>query len=145
MKKLLIAGAASLMVANVAYAEHHEKKDKEYAAPELTGAFESEDGYVGTFLPPGYLVVATDTGIAGFIVKYGAKDGLIWFKNLTAPPDADEEGAHCSMTNKGKYNYTLDGDALSFSLVEDPCAGRVEAVEAAALTLVEMPAEEGEE
>lgn len=139
MKKLLIAGAASLMVANVAYAEHHEKKDKEYAAPELTGAFESEDGYVGTFLPSGYLVVATDTGIAGFIVKYGAKDGVIWFKNLTAPPDADEEGAHCSMTNKGKYNYTEEDGNLTFSLIEDPCGARAESVASVSLTRMEMP------
>ncbi len=144
MKKLLIAGAASLMAANVAYAEHHEKKEMEYAAPELTGAFSSPDGWVATFLPAGYLVVANDMGMAGFIVKYGASDGVLWFKNLTAPPDADEEGAHCSMTNKGKYNYAEDGGNLSFTLIEDLCAGRVEAVTGANLTRMEMPEMEEE-
>ncbi|WDI30041.1 hypothetical protein PUV54_08725 [Hyphococcus flavus] len=139
MKKILCVAAVSLAAVNVAYAEHHEgKKEKMMAPPELTGAFSSPEGWVATFMPAGYLVVANDMGVAGVIVKYGAKDGMIWFKDLT-PPSADEEAAHCAMTKKGKYSYAEDDGALSFTLVEDPCSGRAEAVAAASLSRMEMP------
>lgn len=141
MKKLGIYATAGLFAATAASAEHHEKGDgKMMEAPELTGAFASEDGFVGTFLAPGYLVVADGgSGVAGIVVKYGAKDGVIWFKDLTPPPDADEAGAECAMSNKGKYNYAEEDGVLTFSLIEDPCAGRVEAVTGVSLTRMEMP------
>ncbi|GJL96040.1 MAG: hypothetical protein DHS20C05_24450 [Hyphococcus sp.] len=144
MKKLLFASVVSILTASAAYAEHHEKGAAEYAAPELTGAFKSEDGFIGTFLPAGYLVVSNEMGVAGFIVKYGAKDGVLWFKNLTAPPDATPEGAECAMNNKGKYNYTEAEGNLTFSLIEDPCTARAEAVASANLMRMAMPEPEAE-
>lgn len=140
MKKILCAAAMSFAAINVAYAEHHESKEhKIMEAPEITGVFTGDEGGVITFLPAGYVVIANDMGAAGFIVKYGAKDGVMWIKNVTAPPDAEAESAECVVNNKGKYNYAEEDGVLTFTLIEDACAVRAEDVQSAVLTRMEMP------
>lgn len=140
MKKILCAAAMSAAAFNVAYAEHHKGEEHKAAeAPEFSGAFTGEEGGVITFLPAGYVVIANETGVAGFIVKYGAKDGEMWLKNVTAPPDAEAQGAECVVNNKGRYGYSEEGGVLIFTLIEDPCPNRAEAVTSAMLTRMETP------
>lgn len=142
MKKLGLCILAGVLVAPAASAEHHEKAgDNKTETPALTGVFADEDGYVATFMPQGYLVgVDAATGAAGLIVKYGARDGVIWLLDLAPPAGAGEAGAKCAMENRGEYNYAEEDGVLTFSVIEDPCAPRVESVEAVRLMRVTAPA-----
>lgn len=143
MKGMFCAAALSVAAVHVASAEHHEG-DKMAEAPELTGAFIGAEGGVATFLPAGYVVIADERGVAGFIVQYGARDGVMWIKNLTAPPGAEPDVAECVVNNKGAYNYAEEDGALSFTLIEDPCPARAEDVTNANLTRMEMAEPEAE-
>lgn len=142
MKKAFLFGAAASLVVTGAFAAHHEKGEKEYEAPELTGVFEG-DGFTATFAPQGvFAAAAKDSAVIFVIGKFGAKDGMIWFKDIMAPANASDEERACATENKGKYSYTMDGDTVTFAVVEDPCSGRAGNVDGTVLTRWTPPAEE---
>ncbi len=141
MKMMVCAGVLSLAISGVAYAEHHEKKEMKYDAPAFSGIYMG-DGFSVSMSPKGLFAAAdTETGVVFVIGKYGTKDGVAWFKDIMAPPDLSEEERTCVTENKGKYAYAMDGDTITFTLSEDPCAGRAEAVNGAVLTRWSPPEE----
>ncbi len=142
MKKTIVFGAAASLIATAALAEHHEKGEMKYETPELTGVFMG-DGFSATMAPQGVFAAAgTEAGVVFVIGKYGAKDGMIWFKDIMPPADASDEEKVCATENKGKYSYTMDGDTVTFALDEDPCPGRAGNIDGVSMTRWTPPAEE---
>ena len=143
MKKVVLLSAAASLAATAAFAEHHEKGEKKmHETPELTGVFMGE-GFSATMAPQGVFAAAdSESGVVFVIGKFGAKDGMVWFKDIMAPPNSSDEERACATENKGKYSYTMDGDTVTFALDEDPCPGRAEAIDGTTMTRWTPPAEE---
>lgn len=66
--------------------------------------------------------------ITVLLSRYEARDGIIRFRDLTAELDATEDEARCTMANDGTYGFAETGDNLEFTLIGDPCPGRVKLV-----------------
>lgn len=142
MKRLFLFGAVASLAATSAVAEHHKKGEMKYEKPELSGMFEGDE-FMVTMAPQGYFAAAAkDSGVVFVIGKFGAKDGVFWIKDIMAPPNTSDEERACVTENKGKYDYAMDGDTISFTLKEDPCPNRAEALNGATMTRWTPPAEE---
>lgn len=140
MRKSILLGAVASLIATAAVAEHHEKGEKKMMAPpELTGVF-TTDEWTMTLMPEGLGVgVVNENNRAFAVIKHGSKDGKFWLKDIVSPSGSSEESAKCATENKGKYSYSVDEGVLSFTLIEDPCTNRAEALNGLSATEVETP------
>lgn len=125
-----MAAFLSVACANTQESNKSEKQD-------LTGTFVSPAGYAGTFIEEGYFSVVNPRRVTVQLIEYRAKDGIIWFRDLSAELDATEEEAACAIKNKGQYTYTEEAGKLSFELIEDLCPSRIKLIEASNLTRLE--------
>lgn len=140
MKKLIMLTTAAAFISTGVLAEHHKKSEMKYEKPELSGMFEGDE-FMVTMAPQGYFAAAAkDSSVVFVIGKFGAKDGVFWIKDIMAPPNTSDEERACATENKGKYDYAMDGDTVSFTLKEDPCPNRVEALNGATMTRWTPPA-----
>lgn len=96
-----------------------------------------------TFKPEGYLTITeASSGYNWAILRFARDDTTIEVIDVSSPPVAGEN-AMCAHENKGTFGYTIEGDELTLTRVDDPCEVRGGRLDGLQLDRIETPVQPG--
>lgn len=120
--RLLLALTLLLGASTPVLADHHGRGHEStkgfpgiYTSPRMTLTF-TGDGHM--------IAVLNHSRVAAMVGSYRVEDNTVTVKDLSPPAFASAQEQECNKANAARYALEDDGEALSWSLIEDPCAGR---------------------